>query len=43
MSFPAAVAKPPTTRRLMFWVGLLYFSEGLPLGLFFDLFPVHLR
>ena len=24
-------------RRLMFWVGLLYFSEGLPLGVFFDL------
>src|SRR3990167_7969955 len=43
MSSPAAVAKPPTTRRLMFWVALLYFSEGLPLGLFFDLFPVHLR
>jgi len=29
--------------RLMFWVGLLYFSEGLPLGVFFDLFPVHMR
>jgi MFS transporter, PAT family, beta-lactamase induction signal transducer AmpG len=27
----------------MFWVGLLYFSEGLPLGVFYDLFPVHLR
>jgi len=27
----------------MFWVALLYFSEGLPLGLFFDLFPVHMR
>ena len=43
MSFPATVAQPPTNRRLMFWVALLYFSEGLPLGLFFDLFPVHLR
>lgn len=41
---PAAVAsRPPTTSRLMFWVALLYFSEGLPLGLFYDLFPVHLR
>ena len=39
----AAAARPPTTSRLMFWVALLYFSEGLPLGLFFDLFPVHLR
>jgi PAT family beta-lactamase induction signal transducer AmpG len=27
----------------MFWVALLYFAEGLPLGLFYDLFPVHLR
>jgi PAT family beta-lactamase induction signal transducer AmpG len=27
----------------MFWVALLYFSEGLPLGLFYDLFPVHMR
>ena len=27
----------------MFWVALLYFSEGLPRGLFFDLFPVHMR
>ena len=22
---------------------MLYFSEGLPRGLFFDLFPVHMR
>ncbi|RZI85582.1 MAG: MFS transporter [Rubrivivax sp.] len=28
---------------MMFWVALLYFSEGLPLGLFYDLFPVHMR
>jgi PAT family beta-lactamase induction signal transducer AmpG len=27
----------------MFWVAVLYFSEGLPLGLFYDLFPVHMR
>ncbi|RTL27720.1 MAG: MFS transporter [Burkholderiales bacterium] len=27
----------------MAWVALLYFSEGLPLGLFYDLFPVNLR
>ena len=30
-------------KRLMFWVAILYFSEGLPLGLFYDLFPVHMR
>ncbi|HIV73092.1 MAG TPA: MFS transporter [Candidatus Aquabacterium excrementipullorum] len=39
----AAANRPPTTSRLMFWVALLYFSEGLPLGLFYDLFPVHMR
>ncbi len=27
----------------MFWVALLYFSEGLPLGIFYDLFPVNMR
>jgi len=27
----------------MAWVAILYFSEGLPLGLFYDLFPVNLR
>ncbi|MGC4061238.1 MAG: MFS transporter [Aquabacterium sp.] len=45
MSLPAnAPSAPPAAhRRLMFWVGLLYFSEGLPLGLFYDLFPVHMR
>jgi PAT family beta-lactamase induction signal transducer AmpG len=27
----------------MFWVAILYFSEGLPMGVFYDLFPVNLR
>ncbi|WP_338847009.1 MFS transporter [Massilia sp. W12] len=27
----------------IFWIGLLYFSEGFPLGLFYDLFPVYFR
>jgi len=43
---PAAspeAAPPPTYRRKMFWVALLYFSEGLPLGVFYDLFPVYFR
>ena len=38
-----AAAPAPAHRRLMFWVALLYFSEGLPLGLFYDLFPVNMR
>jgi PAT family beta-lactamase induction signal transducer AmpG len=42
-SLPAVAATPPVHRRLMFWVALLYFSEGLPLGLFYDLFPVNMR
>ncbi|MGI4848176.1 MAG: MFS transporter [Janthinobacterium lividum] len=34
---------PKILRSKLFWVSLLYFSEGFPLGLFFDLFPVHFR
>ncbi|MEQ1686910.1 MAG: MFS transporter [Burkholderiaceae bacterium] len=37
---------PPATpvyKRKLFWVALLYFSEGLPLGVFFDIFPVYFR
>ena len=37
---PAAV---PAYRRKLYWVALLYFSEGLPLGVFYDIFPVYFR
>lgn len=42
---PEPAAPPPRwgLQRIMAWVALLYFSEGLPLGIFYDLFPVHLR
>ena len=30
-------------RSKFFWVGLFYFAEGLPLGIFYDLFPVQFR
>ncbi|MBA3598579.1 MAG: MFS transporter [Methylibium sp.] len=42
---PAALAPVPVPayRRKLFWVALLYFSEGLPLGVFYDIFPVHFR
>jgi PAT family beta-lactamase induction signal transducer AmpG len=40
---PAAAGHTPVYRRKLFWVALLYFSEGLPLGVFFDLFPVYFR
>jgi PAT family beta-lactamase induction signal transducer AmpG len=40
---PAATAATPVYRRKLFWVALLYFSEGLPLGVFYDIFPVYFR
>ncbi len=27
----------------MFWVGVLYFAEGFPLGIFYEVLPVHFR
>lgn len=30
-------------RSKFFWVALLYFSEGFPLGAFYDIFPVYFR
>ncbi len=43
MNLPAADARPALLRSKLFWVSLLYFSEGFPLGLFYDLFPVYFR
>lgn len=43
VSHPEVAERPALHRRPLFWVALLYFSEGLPLGLFYDLFPVHMR
>jgi PAT family beta-lactamase induction signal transducer AmpG len=48
MTLPTTAAMPaavitPVYRRKLFWVALLYFSEGLPLGVFFDIFPVYFR
>ncbi len=42
MNLPAD-PKPALLRSKLFWVSLLYFSEGFPLGLFYDLFPVYFR
>jgi len=33
----------PLLKSKLFWVGILYFAEGFPLGLFYDVFPVHFR
>jgi len=35
--------KPSILKSKLFWVGILYFAEGFPLGLFYDVFPVHFR
>lgn len=35
--------KPALLKSKMFWVGVLYFAEGFPLGVFYDVFPVHFR
>lgn len=34
---------PKLLKSKMFWVGVLYFAEGFPLGVFYDVFPVHFR
>lgn len=33
----------PLLKSKMFWVGILYFAEGFPLGVFYDVFPVQFR
>lgn len=34
---------PKLLKNKLYWVGILYFAEGFPLGVFYDVFPVHLR
>jgi len=34
---------PKLLKSKLFWVGLLYFAEGFPLGVFYDVFPVQFR
>src|SRR5512145_3333881 len=39
----AADLATPLLKSKLFWVGLLYFSEGFPLGVFYEIFPVYFR
>ena len=39
---PSGTTTPPLKRKL-FWVGLLYFAEGFPFGIVYDLLPVYFR
>jgi len=34
---------PMTQRRTLFWIAVLYFAEGLPFGLAYDVWPVFFR
>ena len=36
-------ARTPLLKSKLFWVGVLYFSEGFPLGVFYEIFPVYFR
>src|SRR5262249_26674425 len=40
---PDSAAQQPLLRSKLFWVAILYFSEGFPLGVFYDIFPVWFR
>ena len=37
------VTRQPLLANKLFWVGLLYFAEGFPLGVFYEIFPVYFR
>jgi PAT family beta-lactamase induction signal transducer AmpG len=45
VSVPAPPAAPRASllRSKLYWVGLLYFAEGFPFGVFYDVFPVYFR
>ncbi|MEE8463648.1 MAG: MFS transporter, partial [Gammaproteobacteria bacterium] len=34
---------PSLLRSKFFWVGILYFAQGFPAGVFYEIFPVHFR
>ncbi|MDT3737396.1 MAG: hypothetical protein ROZ00_14300 [Denitratisoma sp.] len=36
-------AQQPLLRSKFFWVAVLYFAEGFPLGIFYEIFPVYFR
>ena len=39
----SSVTHQPLLANKLFWVGLLYFAEGFPLGVFYEIFPVYFR
>lgn len=37
------MTNPSVLRSKLFWVGVLYFAEGFPLGIFYEILPVYFR
>ncbi|MEX2497063.1 MAG: MFS transporter, partial [Woeseia sp.] len=37
------MTKTPILQSKLFWVGVLYYAEGFPLGVFYEILPVHFR
>ncbi len=35
--------RQPLLKSKLFWVGILYFAQGFPFGVFYDVLPVHFR
>lgn len=35
--------RTPLLKSKLFWIGILYFAEGFPLGVFYEIFPVYFR
>ena len=40
---PPGAPRASVLKSKLFWVAVLYFSEGFPLGVFYELFPVYFR
>ncbi len=40
---PAAAGDRALFLRKAFWIGVLYYSQGFPLGVFYEILPVHFR
>ena len=40
---PPGAPRASVLKSKLFWVAFLYFSEGFPLGVFYELFPVYFR
>jgi len=36
-------SEPKLLKTKLFWIGILYFAQGLPFGIFYDVIPVYFR